>query len=341
MARLNLLLSFMILAISCTKKYQPYVSHYAFKEQSPIPDYSNLDYWAAHPWKHDPSDSIPSPLQHEPMDSVADVFFVYPTTYTDARTSWNADVNDAYLNAKTDYSTILYQASVFNQHCRIFSPRYRQAHLQAFFVDSAQSNPIFDTAYADVKRAFEYYLEHYHHDRPLIIAGHSQGAKLAERLLKEFFDGQPLHRYLVAAYIVGWPIPEGSFENINVCADSTQTGCFCGWRTLRKDYMLPYIEQERPVSYVTNPLSWDTTKNYVSVAKNQGSILRDFNKLIPNTTDAQIHEGVLWVNKPKFPGSAFYGSKNYHIADINLFYMNLRRNIETRIRKYSATVSQP
>ena len=98
--------------------------------------------------------------------------------------------------------------------------------------------------------------------------------------------------------------------------------------------MLPYVENEQPVSYVTNPLSWDTTKNYVSAQQNQGSILRDFNKLIPHTADAQIHEGVLWINKPKFPGSAFYASKNYHIADINLFYMNLRRNIETRIMTY-------
>ena len=30
----------------------------------------------------------------------------------------NADIDDDYLNAKTDYTTILFQASVFNQQCR-------------------------------------------------------------------------------------------------------------------------------------------------------------------------------------------------------------------------------
>jgi hypothetical protein len=333
MTRLSGLILLFLLS-ACAKKYQAFVSQYDFAVKTPIPNYNNLDYWAAHPWKKDPSDSIPKPLRNEKRDSIADVFFIYPTTYTESRAGWNADINDADLNAKTDYTSILYQASVFNQHCRVFSPRYRQAHFSAFFIDPQQSDPVFDTAYADVKRAFEFYLENYHHTRPLIIAGHSQGAKMAERLLREFFDGKPLQKYLVAAYIVGWPIPQNLFGQIPVCTDSMQTGCFCGWRTFRKNYIAPYASNENPVSYVTNPLSWDTTTAYVSAARNKGSVLRDFNKLILHTTDAQIHEGVLWVSKPKFPGGSFYRAKNYHIADINLYYMNLRSNIEARIKNF-------
>ena len=94
------------------------------------------------------------------------------------------------------------------------------------------------------------------------------------------------------------------------------------------------MKKEYPVSYVTNPLSWDTTSVYVSAVYNQGSVLREFDKLVLNTTDAQIHGGVLWVNKPKFPGSFLYRARNYHIADINLYYINLRNNIETRIRNF-------
>jgi len=67
---------------------------------------------------------------------------------------WNADINDAMLNAKTGYTSILYQSSFFIQHCRIFAPRYRQVHLSAFFVNNAESKAAFDTAYADLKRAF-------------------------------------------------------------------------------------------------------------------------------------------------------------------------------------------
>src|SRR5215217_3672153 len=162
--------------ISCSNKYKAFLSGYQFSSASTVPKYNHLDYWAAHPWKKDPSDSIPSDLINKELDSLVDVFFIYPTTYIEKKAGWNADINDAYLNAKTDYSTILYQASVFNQHCRVFAPRYRQAHLSAFFINDSTAQAAFDTAYADIKTAFRFYLEHDHHNRPLIIAGHSQGA---------------------------------------------------------------------------------------------------------------------------------------------------------------------
>lgn len=326
-----------ILAYGCTKKYHAFVQYYQFKEKITIPNYNDLDYWAAHPWKKNPSDSISKPLRFEKNDSLVDVFFLHPTTYTDVRFGWNANINDAYINAKTDYSSILYQASVFNQHCRIFAPRYRQAHISAFFINNDDTKAVLDTAYCDIKRAFEFYLEHYNNNRPIIIAGHSQGAMMGERLLKEFFDGKPLQQKLVAAYIVGWPISQNSFEKIPVCSDSLQTNCFCGWRTFKKNYIPFYIRNEPTVSFVTNPLSWTATNEYIGSEKNKGSVLRDFNKIISHTTDAQIHNGVLWVNKPKFPGAIFYRSKNYHIGDINLFYMNMRENVEQRIFSYLKT----
>ena len=65
---------------------------------------------------------------------------------------WNADINNNNLNNKTDNSTILYQASVFNKYCRVFAPRYRQANLKAFFTpDSDSAKQSLDLAYEDVK----------------------------------------------------------------------------------------------------------------------------------------------------------------------------------------------
>ncbi len=313
------------------------ISKYPFPKKDTVPDYFNLNNWAALPWKKDPSDSLPRALKKQLQDTLIDVFFIHPTTYTDAKTNWNASVNDSLLNHKTDYSTILYQASAFNQHARIFSPRYRQAHLSAFFADNDSTRAAFDTAYTDVRSAFLVYLKNYNHSRPLIIAGHSQGSKMAERLLKEFFDGKPLQQLLVAAYIIGWPIPQNYFDFLPVCRDAQQTGCFCGWRTFRKNYIPPYIQLETSTSYVTNPLNWMTTSLQVGRGMNKGSVLKDFNKIVTHTTDAQVHEGVLWVNRPKFPGSVFYNTLNYHIADINLFYINLRENVQERIVSYLKT----
>jgi hypothetical protein len=322
---------------SCSDKYQSFKSHYRFKSPDGKPDYSNLDYWAAHPWKQDPSDSVPAPLINETRDSVADVFFLHPTTYTSKRKGkkLNADIDDDYINAKTDYSTILFQASVFNQQCRVFAPRYRQAHISNFFSkDKEKKDRAFDLAYDDLKTAFSYYLKNWNKGRPIIIASHSQGSLLAERLLKEFFEDKPLQNKLVVAYIIGWPVPKEYFTSLKMCADSLQTGCLCSWRTLRRGFVPYYLKKENGNSYVTNPLSWTSTNEYASKKLNKGSVLTKFNTVYYQTTDAQISNGFLYVKKPKFPWSFIYFTRNYHIADINLYYLNIRENLRQRISAY-------
>jgi Protein of unknown function (DUF3089) len=332
-----LLALLMVCLFSCSNKYQSLRSHYQFKSPDGKPDYSNLDYWAAHPWKLDPSDSVPAPLKNEIRDSVADVFFLHPTTLTSVRQlkHKNADIDDDYLNAKTDYSTILFQASVFNQQCRVFSPRYRQAHIANFFSkDSAKKEKAFDLAYEDLRNAFLYYLKTWNNGRPVIIASHSQGSLLGERLLKEFFDNNALQNKLIAAYIIGWPVPKEYFTSLKMCADSLQTGCICSWRTLRKGFLPSYLKKEKGNSYATNPLNWTTTDEYASKKLNKGSVLTKFNSIYYHTTDAQISNGLLYVKKPKFPWSFFFFIRNYHVADINLFYLNVRENIRQRISAY-------
>jgi hypothetical protein len=334
---LFVIICFCFVIASCSDRYLTYKPQYHYKSENGGPDYSKLEYWAAHPWKKDPSDSIPEPLRNEQNDSLADVFFLHPTMFTmKLKTKkWNADIDDNYISAKTDYSTILYQASVFNRSCRIFAPRYREAHLDAFYTsDTVEAGKAFDLAYKDLKAAFEYYLQNYNGGRPIIIAAHSQGSKLALRLLKDFFDEKPLQKQLVVVYLLGWQIPKNYFTTLQMCADSTQTGCLCGWRTLRRDYIPIYLEKETGDSYVTNPLTWTITEEYAPRELNKGSVLYNFNKIYPGTSDAQINNNVLWICKPKFPGGALYLSKNYHAGDFNIFYMNVRDNVRTRIYRF-------
>ena len=323
--------------LSCSDKYLAYTHHYQLKSENKKPDYSDLNYWAAHPLKWDPSDSIPKPLRKEKKDSLVDVFFLHPTIYTMQLndSNLNADINDAYLNAKTDYSSILYQASVFNQHARIYAPRFREAHISAYFTnDTLGSINAFATAYADIRSAFEYYLKNYNKGRPIIIASHSQGTTHALHLLKDYFENKPLQKQLVAAYLVGMGIPKDFFTSLKMCENPTQTGCLCGWRTFRKGFKPDYVEAEKGNSFVTNPITWKIDNEYASRNMNNGSVLFKFNKVYKKTTDAQIHENVIWVRKPKFPWSFLYSAKNYHIGDLNLYYMNVRENIGQRINNY-------
>ncbi|MEP7278743.1 MAG: DUF3089 domain-containing protein [Bacteroidota bacterium] len=320
----------------CAPRYSQYISQYSTTTTDTVPDYSNLYYWAAHPWKKDPSDSVPMPLRTGySVDSSVDVFFIYPTTFTDSKeTRWNAGINDAAINAKTDYSPILYQASAFNEF-RLFSPRYRQAHVRAYFSsDTARATEAFDIAYEDVKTAFQYYLEHYNHGRPIIIASHSQGSTHAERLLKEFFDGKPLQKQLVVAYIMGMYISTNEFSSLKMCTDSLQTGCFCGWRTYKKDYEPDFVVKEAGTGLVTNPLTWKTTREYADHSMNSGSVLLKFNKIRKYVTGAKVHDGVLWIGRLHLPGGFLIRTKNFHIGDVNLFYLNIRENLRTRVAHF-------
>ncbi len=326
--------------VSCAQKNYPTQSQYQFKSLDNKPDYANLNYWAAHPWKKDLSDSVPEPLKMSyKKDSLADVFFIHPTTLTSLQDErWNAAIDDTEINSKTDYSAILYQASVFNEKCRVFAPRYRQAHIKSFYQHGAAADTAFEIAYADIKSAFIYYIENYHSNQPIIIASHSQGTKHAGRLLKEFFENKPLQQKLVCAYIIGMPVPENYFSTLKPCEDSLSTGCFVAWRTFKSGSAEPdFIVNEKFKSVVVNPLSWTTTTDLISSSRNKGGILKNFNKIVPAVVNAQIHNNILWSSKPDVPGKIFFRPTNYHIGDINLFYMNIRENVQTRINNYLHT----
>jgi hypothetical protein len=74
---------------SCsTQKYISSVS-YGFKSENGKPDYGNLNYWAANPYKYDPSENVPYTFKDERRDILADVFFIYPTSYTIKKCQWD------------------------------------------------------------------------------------------------------------------------------------------------------------------------------------------------------------------------------------------------------------
>ena len=327
----------LFICFSCSKNHYPITTNYKFKSPTGKPDYSNLNYWASHPWKKDNADNIPSSIKNKKVDSLADVFFIYPTTYTDVTmpTGWNADIDDESINKKTDRSTILYQASVFNSATRVFAPRYRQANIKAFYTtDTIAATKAFAIAYEDIKTAFEYYLKTYNHNRPIIIASHSQGTLHAGRLLKEFFENKDLKKKLVCAYIIGLPVFKNYFIELQPCKDSFATGCFVSWRTFQEGYVPEFVKKEEDTAFVANPLTWNNNEILAPAQLNKGGVLKNFNKTIPGLVHAQVHGNILWVNKPKFFGNIFLKIKNYHIADYNLFYMNIRENVQTRIQSF-------
>jgi hypothetical protein len=325
----SLLIGSLLLFLAACTSIKPFN-----KEVIPAaPDYSKSANWSALPDKNDLADRSPSPdFPDMQATSQVDVFFLHPTILLDRKVkAWNASMDDKKLNKEVDESTILYQASAFNGAGKIYAPRYRQAHYRCFSThDKASADQALEVAYQDIKAAFEYYLKHYNQNRPIIIAAHSQGTLHAKRLLKEFFDEKPLQNKLVVAYLVGWPIRKREFASIPPCATPEQTGCFCSWRSFKHGHV-PERALVGDSIAVTNPLTWKVDGQLASKSLNQGMIARKFEQVLPQRADAQVYNGFLWVHKPKFPGSFFFRSENYHIADYNLFYINIRKNAQYRV----------
>lgn len=301
----------------------------------PPPQYQNLENWSALPTKKDPSDDCPRGLKNNQANAPADVFFIHPTTYTEKPKTefiWNQDLRDASLNNVVDESPIRFQASAFNAAGKIYAPRYRQAHYSVFLTPHKDDKKAaLDTAYNDVEQAFLYYMAHWNQGRPIIIASHSQGTIHAARIIKEHILGTPLQQQLVATYLVGMPVPYDSLPGLPACANDSATGCFLSWSTYQRGFVPPYYPVALERAVCVNPISWELNENYVPKTQQAGAVLRPFSNTLPKICDAQVHGGILWITKPKFPGSRFYTNPNYHIGDINLFYLDVRKNAEKRV----------
>ena len=326
----------------CAQSSKEYKGKYGLEDLSKIPeapDYAQIQYWIAHPEEEDMADRVPGKgeLLEYQSTSEADVFFIYPTIYVKKQHKdhpWFADVNDRKLNKRIAKSTIKNQASVFNGAAKVYAPLYRQAHIGVYHSDLKLKTEALLFVYQDVRRAFKHYLDNWNDGRPIIIASHSQGTTHAVSLLREFFEGKPLMDRLVAAYIIGMPLSKGTFSEIPICKDPTETGCWLTWNTFRNGYYPPNHDFWYNDALNVNPLSWKTDSAYVSWGANKGGVLKNFKKIREGLADAQNHDGMLWINKPRFFGNFLINWDRYHIVDYNLFYMNIRENVEMRVEKY-------
>ena len=317
--------------------------HFSIAAAGPAPDYASAANWAALPGHpsaaHQNPPGLPPPT---PADTVADVFFVHPTTYFWRFGRWNAPMRLHRLRHYTDRTTIRDQASIFAGVGRLYAPRYRQATLYTFFdKQNPASQAAQELAYADVKAAFQYYLAHYNHGRPFILAGHSQGGYHATRLLHELVDNNAqLRNQLVAAYLIGCQAKPTEYQHLPALRDSLQAGGIIAWNTAERgtDYP-PYHGL-----LATNPLTWTLDTTNAPAALNRGGVPVNFKRVDLHVTAAQVHQGLLWVDNPHrsgYPRLHIPGLKalsaSYHIADYNLFYLNVRENARARVQAWRLT----
>ncbi|MFK5890278.1 MAG: DUF3089 domain-containing protein [Flavobacteriaceae bacterium] len=326
--RFALILALFLTVVSCKTVQIP-----SFTSQRPptAPNYSQSNSWAVTP------NTYPADLKHWQSTTTplkADVFYIYPTLNIEKKDlRWNMPVDDKIQYDKIVNKAVYFQASAFLNAGKLYVPIYRQAHVRAYARFKTGGKQALDLAYADVKAAFKYYLKHYNKGRPFIIASHSQGTTHAIRLLKEFFDGKPLQKQLIAAYLPGMAIKKGTFKQIKFMTRPDQTGGFVTWNTYKKNYYPKSFNKWFKGAYVSNPITWDSQTTSTRAA-HKGFLFSN-GKMYKQALQVTVKDGILWTTLPHFPYRIFaLNKKRYHAGDVNLFWEDIRENAVLRVKAY-------
>ena len=251
----------------------------------------------------------------------------------DAR--WNADIDDKSLNENIVNRAVKYQASAFGKAGNIYVPFYRQSHYKVYVSPfSKYEEKSRAIAYSDIKKAFNYYLEKYNDGKPIIIASHSQGSILSAMLIKEFFDDKPLQQKLVVAYLPGTKILDNYFKKIKKLQGRNEIGGYVSWNTYRKGSYPKKYKDWFKGGTTSNPITWDQTIK-TKYQQHKGILYTD-DKVYPNSVKITIKDGLVWANLPRIPKRLFLiMKKNYHVADINLFWKDIEINTIERCKSWN------
>jgi len=299
-----------------------------------VPDHRNPTDWIALPNRQDLADDLPkdlpeNALAYDENELPVDVFFVYPTQYFEGEW-WNASVDDESINEITDAYPMRLQASAFQMGGKLYAPRYRQAHIGVFSWQDSTSYAALELAYEDVKAAFEHYLTHWNQGRKIILAGHSQGSWHLRWLLQEFFDGRPLQSQLIAAYGPGFDWYASDFTTIPPCHTPEQVGCVCSWMTYGGDYKPPWLGYKDEDPICTHPVTWTDSILCNAPEEHRGVVLSKMKFKYQGALEACVDQGVLSLATPNVPFGRQLQRDNWHIGDINLFWLNIRDNARMR-----------
>lgn len=320
--------------------------HFGASQSVAAPDYAAAASWLARPdLAGNPALWTPEGYRTAPNPQAA-VFFVSPTAWI-SRKAWNSPLDDAATNDRLALFAQM-QASVFNGIADIWIPRYRQATLGAFLTPGADADQALALAYGDVERAFASFLAAQGSARPIILAGHSQGALHLLHLLQA--HRAELGERLVAVYAVGWPVVEpGDSQAIGVpaCTSRDDSGCLLGWMTyaadgdyateLQRIAPTPDLAGQpigkRPLLCV-NPLTGSPAA--AARERNLGTLQGE--ELVPHLVGARCDaSGVLLIAPtPTRKGRLVLPGGNYHIYDYSLFWANIRADAEVRLSAWDA-----
>lgn len=294
-------------------------------------DYSKKGHWLALP---------------EAPDKKVDVFYLYPSAWTKVYANepnvCSIDNPIMLVGAKAWFDR---QATAFETAGNIYAPYYRQDNAQyaLSLSQEGQAQLVGGIPKTDVFAAFDYYITHYNHGRPFILAGHSQGSTIMALLLSEYMKAHPdVYARMIAAYVIGYSIT-GDYlaknPHLKFAQGPNDTGVIVSYNTEAPNVTAnPMV---LPGAIAINPITWTRDGTLATAQQSLGSLMTGTgDKLVQvkDFADGQIDlkRGVLvcsTVDVEKYsPGNQVFGKGVFHHFDYQFYYYNIRENAENRTR---------
>lgn len=216
----------------------------------PAPDYADTRMWVTY--------------DNDTTGNGADVFYI-PSTW---EYDWTTDDSivchyaDITRQRHLDHMAIEMNAAAryMADGNNFYSPFYRHITLDSWATlnEDTISRRYGDVSLVDVRNAFDRYLSTHDSNRPIILAGFSQGAKSVVELLKTM-PGEVRDR-LVAAYVLGYKVTPSDIEAapwIVAAQGATDTGVTICYNSVSDvKYVKPIVAA--PNVMCINPVNWRT-----------------------------------------------------------------------------------
>lgn len=285
-------------------------------------------------------------LGAEDGETAVDVFFIAPSAFGGKEGSYIMDLTNEKARANF-VGVINMEKGIYDRNTRFYAPVYRQVGYRVCGLPDAEAEPMKNSAYADAKDAFVYYMAHWNEGRPFILAGFSQGAEIAIRLMKDCFGDEALQEKLIACYAIGWRLTEEEtvqWPQLRAAQGETDTGVIITFNTEAEDVQDSPMIPAGVKTLAINPLNWKTDGEKAGKELNLGACFTDYDGNILDEVSAltgaylDAERGALKVTDidPQVYTAtlSILAPGVYHMYDYQFFYRNLEKNVQDRIQAY-------
>lgn len=272
-----------------------------------------------------------------------DTFFLAPAATTGSEDVPFLDFNNEKHMSKFA-GAVKMNKGIYDENTRFFAPYYQEALLYVYTLDIDDREEYLKKSYEDVKEAFEYYLDNYNNGNKIIIAGFSEGADMALRLLKDFIDDDRFYDNYIACYAIGNLVSDeylNSNERLVFASGEKDQKVIISFNCESPDATTSFLIGENIKTNSINPLTWSRDFGVADKSLNKGAVFLDTYGEVTNTIDnftgcyIDPVRGTLKVTdveKEDYNSMKdLMGDGVYHLYDYQFFYNNLKENVSKRI----------